>query len=260
MSSRPLEVAKGGIVTAKTRLPVLTGLDRPRLTGRLADVWTCPATLVLGPAGYGKTTLIAQMAAAARTAGLPVAWYQAGTSESSPKDLLRHLGYSLRCCLQLAGSDDPWETVEEAAADLEEWTDRPTLLVIDDLHVLGGTPAELALEQLIGYLPSNVHLLAASRVAPGWNMPRLRISATVLEISAEDLRFRLWEVDRLFREHYEQPLPPEECAELERRMEGWAGGLALFHLATRGTHHRRQKSGALKAGSPASVTAGLSGP
>jgi ATP/maltotriose-dependent transcriptional regulator MalT len=56
----------------------------------------------------------------------------------------------------------------------------------------------------------------------------------VLEITADDMRFRLWEIDRLFRKHYGQPLAPEECAELERRTEGWAGGLALFHLATRG--------------------------
>lgn len=218
---------------AKTRAPAQTGLERPRLMGRLAELWTHPAALTIGPAGYGKTTLLTHMAATTRAAGGAVAWYQASTSESSAADLLRHLEHTLRSALRPDQPGAPWLTVEDAAEQLESWADRRTLLVIDDLHVLSGTAAEGALEQLIGYLPENVHLLVASRVVPGWNMSRLRISAMVVEINAEDLRFRLWEVDRLFREHYGQPLAPEECAELERRTEGWAGGLALFHLATR---------------------------
>ena len=41
------------------------------------------------------------------------------------------------------------------------------------------------------------------------------------------------EVERLFRDHYKQQLPPQELAVLTRRIEGWAAGLQLFHLATR---------------------------
>ena len=48
------------------------------------------------------------------------------------------------------------------------------------------------------------------------------------------MRFRSWEVERLFRDFYAEPLPPEELAGLARRTEGWAAGLQLFHLATRG--------------------------
>jgi DNA-binding SARP family transcriptional activator len=227
-------LSRVGIVPAKTRIPAPTGLVRPRLSSRLVELWNYPATLTVGPAGYGKTTLLAQTAAAARSVDIPVAWYQASASESSNEDLLKHLGHTLRSALQVSASAPAWRTVDEAAECLETWVDRRTLLVIDDLHFLAGTSAEASLERLIGYLPSDVHLLAASRSVPGWNMSRLRLSSMVLEVSAEDLRFRLWEVDRLFREHYGQPLAPEDCAELERRTEGWVGGLALFHLATRG--------------------------
>ena len=52
------------------------------------------------------------------------------------------------------------------------------------------------------------------------------------EIGPDDLRFRSWEVDRLFRELYDRPLPPDEVAELERRTGGWVAALQLFHLAT----------------------------
>ena len=52
------------------------------------------------------------------------------------------------------------------------------------------------------------------------------------EIGPDDLRFRSWEVDRLFRELYRRPLLPDEVAELERRTGGWVAALQLFHLAT----------------------------
>jgi ATP/maltotriose-dependent transcriptional regulator MalT len=53
-------------------------------------------------------------------------------------------------------------------------------------------------------------------------------------VDADDLRFRSWEVERLFREIYHQPLPPEDAATLSQRTGGWAAGLAMFHLLTEG--------------------------
>src|SRR5205823_14969921 len=90
------------------------------------------------------------------------------------------------------------------------------------------------LERLIDYAPPSITFLIGSRALPGFNLSRLRVSGALLEISSEDLRFRSWEVERLFRDIYRAPLPPEELAELARRTEGWAAGLQLFHLATRG--------------------------
>src|SRR6202035_1952454 len=99
---------------------------------------------------------------------------------------------------------------------------------------LEDSPAELALERLIAYAPPNITFLIGSRALPGFNLSRLRVSGALLEIGSEDLRFRSWEVERLFGDFCREPLPPEELAELARRTEGWAAGLQLFHLATRG--------------------------
>ena len=127
-----------------------------------------------------------------------------------------------------------WATVEYAANALETWAGPPALLIIDDVHTLHGTAAEAGLERLIDYAPRSVHFAIASRDTPGFNLSRLRVSGELLELSGDDLRFRSWEVERLFREFYAEPLPPEELAGLARRTEGWAAGLQLFHLATRG--------------------------
>jgi DNA-binding SARP family transcriptional activator len=77
-------------------------------------------------------------------------------------------------------------------------------------------------------------MVAATRRAPGFNLSRLRVSGDLFELGPEDLRFRSWEVERLFLDFYGEPLRPDELAELARRTEGWAAGLQLFHLATRG--------------------------
>ena len=58
------------------------------------------------------------------------------------------------------------------------------------------------------------------------------VSGELAQLDAEDLRFRSWEVEELFRAVYAQPLSPETAAALTRRTGGWAAGLQLFHLAT----------------------------
>src|SRR5262249_32679188 len=102
----------------------------------------------------------------------------------------------------------------------------------DDVHLLEGSSAELALADLITRLPPRMRLLLASRVDLALDLSRLRGSGQVIEIGPDDLRFRAWEVEELFRDVYRQPLIPEEVATLARRTGGWAAYLQLFHLAT----------------------------
>ena len=77
-------------------------------------------------------------------------------------------------------------------------------------------------------------MLIGSRRQPEMNIPRLRVSGLLQEISSDDLRFRSWEVEELFIWVFREPLSPESSAALTRRTGGWAAGLQLFHLATAG--------------------------
>jgi DNA-binding SARP family transcriptional activator len=218
-----------GIVPGKVRVPTVHGIRRPRLHDLLLDhVREHQLALVVAPAGSGKTTLLAQGAA---LADCPVAWYRAESSDGNQRHFLRYLETALSAALpELPGG---WRSVVDATRALEERPGTRVLLIIDDLHALQGTPAEQAIEQLIGYGPPGLAILGASRYPPGFNLPRLRVSGALLELGSDDLRFRTWEVERLFWDFYRQPLPPEDLAALARRTEGWAAGLQLFHLATR---------------------------
>ena len=222
------------VASAKIRLPSPPSLSRERLNAKLAAVWSHRLALIVAPAGYGKTTAAANFVAASN---VPTAWYRLEALDSDEVRLLAHLERAMhRAVPQLRGQ---WESVADASEALEVASQGRLLLVIDDLHTIEGTPAEAALERFIEYAPNSLRIVGMTRVAPGFNMARLRVQDDLVEISADDLRFRQWETEQLFRDFYRQRLDPEELAELTRRTDGWAAGLQLFHLATR--EHTREE-------------------
>jgi DNA-binding SARP family transcriptional activator len=216
------------VVAAKLRVPAADSYGLARLDVLMGRLWGRRLGLVVAPAGAGKTTLIARFAS---SAGVPVAWYRCESWDVSAQQLLLHLSEAFAPVL---GKPCDWHTVEEAVFDLDPLPAARVLLVIDDGHAIDGTPAARALERLLDYAPTGLLTLVASRRQPDFNLPRLRVSGGLAEITGEDLRFRSWEVENLFRDFYQEPLPPVELAELARRTEGWAAGLQLFHLATTG--------------------------
>lgn len=216
------------VLGAKVRAPRVRALPRERLHDLLATVWQHRLALVVAPAGSGKTTVLAQFAAAA---GVPVAWYRAEPADASAAAAVAHLERGLVAAFGVPGG---WTSVDDVIEALDFWEGDQGLIAVDDLHALWGTEAEATLERLLEHLPPGIAMVAAARRAPGFNLSRLRVSDQVIEVGPEELRFRSWEVERLFHDFYGEPLPPDEQAELARRTEGWAAGLQLFHLATRG--------------------------
>jgi len=213
---------------ARMRPPLVRAVPRGRLTKLLSRDDGQRMLLVVAPAGSGKTTLLVQFAHAAVR---PVAWYWADSSEQSSSLFISRLEQSL--AEALPGLERGWESTEDLCRGLEEWHGPFPLLVIDDFHVLQGSPAETAFENVLLSAP-RLQVVLGSRALPGFDLSRLRVSGRLLELGPEDLRFRSWEVEHLFRDFYGEPLAPEDLALLTRRTEGWAAALQLFHLATRG--------------------------
>jgi DNA-binding SARP family transcriptional activator/energy-coupling factor transporter ATP-binding protein EcfA2 len=224
------------IFLEKVRRPNLRGLVRERLdrhTEVLTDSVPHPVSLglVLGPPGSGKTTLLSHLAAAATDAA---AWYRVGTEDDDEIALTRHVGHTLGAALGRP------EVIAAAApgriADLVRALDDPKIgsvqLIIDDLHEITGTPAERALEGFLTLRPPKIRVILGSRRPPRINTSRMLVSGELIQLDGEDLRFRSWEVEQLFRAVYAAPLSPETAAALTRRTGGWAAGLQLFHLAT----------------------------
>ena len=219
----------GGVVPAKVRVPRVRWLPRERLDKLLPQLWLYRLGLVVAPAGSGKTTLLAGWAA---IADHPVAWYRAESTDGSETALVGYLEAAFAAAT--SGLPRGWKTVEDAAAAIESLPATNILLIVDDFHTLTGSPAEAAFERFVDYAPPTLAVLTGSRTLPAFNLSRRRVSGELLELAGDDLRFRSWEVERLFRDFYGDELRPDELARLARRTEGWAAGLQLFHLATRG--------------------------
>ncbi|MBO9556559.1 MAG: hypothetical protein J7523_18450, partial [Cellulomonas sp.] len=194
---------------------------RRALLQRLDDVVTSRFGLVVGPPGSGKTTVMTQWS---RTTGLPVVWgrcTRAGIVVRTP-------GAGAAMCLT---PDELGRMLLTGTPDRA--ADRAVLLVLDDAHELIGHPAERDLERLLLDVLPAVHVLVGSRVRPTFNLARSEISPPTV-LTGADLRLRPWEVDRLFRDVYDEPLTPEDVETVSRETDGWAVAVHLFHRSTAG--------------------------
>jgi DNA-binding SARP family transcriptional activator len=212
-------------LSAKAIAPGQLGLVRERLL-RVAG---SRLGLVLAPAGYGKTRLLAQVADSFD--GI-ACWYRADSADRDPALLRAKLGGALLRALGVpAGVPAPsWDPVLDALAA----TGKQVLLAVDDFHELDGAASEQCLTSLVEAAPGNCRFLIAGRHWSALDTRQLRVDGESTVIEAADLQFRSWEAERLFRDVYKEPLLPEDAAALTRRTGGWAAGLAMFQLLTAG--------------------------
>jgi len=224
------------------------------LRERLLAVGSRRVGVVLAPAGHGKTTLLGHVAA--RFDG-DVAWYRLDPGDRRPDRLAAGIARTLLRPLGVDPSvQDPpraaLTSLDDVAAALDvARPPRPVLLVLDDFHEVAGGDAERDLARFVSHAPPQLHVLLGARRVAGLDLVELRMSGGAVVVEEEDLRFRSWEVERLFRDVYGAPLAPEDAAALTRRTEGWAAGLAMFHLLTgsRPAEQRRRAIGDLSRGS-----------
>lgn len=218
-----------GVIDSKLHRPAASGLTRPRLIDPLVQDGGPGVAVVIAPPGAGKTTLLARAAAA--TSG-PVAWCCIGPEDRSGPGFLAHVARSLM--LDPGPESALPQDVSELLVAHPAGAGVPMSLFLDDVHELVGGTAEGHLADLLRWRPDNLRVVLGTRRPLSVNTPRLLVSDALVELDGEDLRFRSWEVEELFRVVYEEPLSPEAAAALTRRTGGWAAGLKLFHLATKG--------------------------
>ncbi|MDT5091976.1 MAG: hypothetical protein QOH60_1339 [Mycobacterium sp.] len=217
----------GGVLREKLRVPDASGLFRQRLEKPLLEGSPTALDVVVAPAGCGKTTLLSRVAAASQE---PVGWYRLTAEDSTEQRLVTHLVGAMAGFVDI----DEVDTVAALLGALDEWSGSGGLLILDDLHEIADTPAEVGLERFLSLRPPRLQVICGSRRMPEVNVPRIKVSGSFREINSDDLRFRSWEVEELFASVYHEPLRPEAAAALTRRTGGWAAGLQLFHLATAG--------------------------
>jgi LuxR family maltose regulon positive regulatory protein len=239
-----------------------TLLSRPRLLVRLNAALQEPLILISAPAGFGKTTLLADWLASRsdesrvlnpelsektqnsklKTQNFHVAWLSLDERDQDAHQFLRYLIAALqtiapdcgRTALDwLDGALAPPETVLTLLVNDLIDLPNPSVLVLDDYHVVRAPAIHAAVAFLLDHLPPAVHLVLASREDPPLPLARLRARGQLAELRAADLHFTLDEAATLLDTGLGLRLDEGQIAMLVARTEGWATGLQLAGLALR---------------------------
>ena len=215
-------------------------------SGLLAHLDRSAAKLVLiaAPAGYGKTTLLAQwcsLSASARS----FAWVSLSQEDNDPTAFWRLVVHALqRACPAVAGANlrRPLEArlpdvtekllpalVNEMAALKERVT-----VVLDDYHLITEPACHSQLQFLLLHLPQHVQIAISSRADPPLPLAWLRASGDLTEVRMADLRLPPEAAAAIIHRLSGVELGDHEVRELTERTEGWPAGIYLAALALRG--------------------------
>jgi LuxR family maltose regulon positive regulatory protein len=107
-------------------------------------------------------------------------------------------------------------------------------LVLDDYHVINNPVIHAGITFLLDHLPSQMHLMIASRTDPPLPLARLRAGNLMIELRLEDLRFTSEEVALFLNQVMGLNLCDDDIAALGTRTEGWIVGLQLAALSLQG--------------------------
>ena len=209
---------------------------RARLIERLMAGARGTLTLVVAPAGYGKTTLLSEWCAAlAGDAGrpaVPVAWLGLDAGDN---DLVRFLRY-VAAALRQAGAPVGTAGDSLAVGLINDLTTLPgdVVLVLDDYQVIEAPDVHQAVAFLLEHLPPRVHVVIATRADPPLPLARLRARGQLAELRAANLRCTVEEAAAFLEQTMGLALTADEAAVLEGRTEGWIAGLQLAALSLQG--------------------------
>ena len=219
-------------------------VPRTVLVERLLASQTTPIFCVVAPAGYGKTTLLAQWA---ERKGGRVAWVSVDRRDNDPVVLLTYIAVALDRvepidpevfqALAAPGVLVLATVVPRFAAAVSQMTE-PVAVVLDHLELLDNRECLDAVAELAMRLPAGSQLVVASRHTPPLPVAFLRAQGRVVEVGADELAMDEQEA-RALLEGAGVQLTPGEVAELVGRTEGWPVGLYLAALAHKAGGPRR---------------------
>jgi LuxR family maltose regulon positive regulatory protein len=215
-------------------------VERPRLLDRLGGERAPAVLLVSAPAGFGKSTLLAQ----SLLAGAPsVAWLSLDPGDSDPPMFWAYVLAALRTAAPSVGGSaqvllespggTPITTVLTSLLNDLAASEEEVVLVLDDYHVVHAPEIHEAMSFLVDHLPAQLRLVIATRSDPPLPLARLRARGQLAEVRAADLRFTEPETAAYF-DVMGLDLSAHEVTTLEGRTEGWVAALQLAALSLQG--------------------------
>jgi LuxR family transcriptional regulator, maltose regulon positive regulatory protein len=220
-------------------------VPRTELVERLLNSQATPFVCVVAPAGYGKTTVLAQWAA---RKGNRVAWVSVDRRDNDPVVLLRYVAAALDRvepidpgvfqALASAGVSVLGTVLPRFASAVSAMAE-PVALVLDHVELLDNRECVDAVAELAMRLPTGSQLLLASRRTPPLPVAVLRAQGQMAEIGVDQLAMDEQEA-RALLEGAGVGLADADLTEVRRRTEGWPVGLHLAALAVKAGGQQHQ--------------------
>jgi LuxR family transcriptional regulator, maltose regulon positive regulatory protein len=232
------------LLETKLQVPMLhrTIVPRTRLIEHVRRGVESRLTLVSAPAGFGKTTLLVELAGVASDHA-QVAWLSLEPGDNDPVVFWKYLASAIDRAIPGVGAgalallDAPQTPVEVVVRTLlNDLAAIPTgiVLLLDDYHVVDGAQFQDAMSFLVEHLPPTAHLVIGTRADPHLPLARLRARGELVEIRASALRFSSEEATAYLNEAMGLALTTRDVEALEHRTEGWIAALQLAALSLRG--------------------------
>ncbi|MEV4517067.1 LuxR C-terminal-related transcriptional regulator [Dactylosporangium sp. NPDC049525] len=215
--------------------PVERSLLREELIDELWGLTDLPVTVVTGPAGSGKTQLVA--AWADDSPGWDtIAWLTLDQDDTrQPARMWRHLLAALRnagvllpvALLEWTAAPDHRAVIELAAVLARH--PQPLVLVLDDVCRLAAEQLH-EIEFLLRHAQGRLRLVLIGRHRPHFPLHRYRLTDQLSELHGADLALDPAEVQALFALH-DVDLTDADLAEVMRQTRGWLVGVRLCAMA-----------------------------
>jgi LuxR family transcriptional regulator, maltose regulon positive regulatory protein len=243
-ASQSMCLPDSGLVASKLVAPASRAglLPRSSLQSLLGGSLQGKLCLVEAPAGFGKTTLLAQWQAAA--GGGRVAWVSLDDGDNDPTRFWVYVVEALRTVEPGVGtaalaalvrpSTDLYRAVLPGLLNDLHAVGSTLVLVLDDYHLITNPTCHQTLTFFLDHLSAGVHVALSGRTDPPLPLARMRARGEMAEIRVADLQFTDEEAIALLNTSMGLQLTAEDVERLAERTEGWAAGLDLAGLSLRG--------------------------
>ena len=232
------------ILSSKLSIPPLRArlVPRPRLVQKLNQGLECGFILISAPAGYGKSTLLAEWLDQLH---MPTAWL---SLDEKDNDLGRFLSYltaafhEIDATIQIFGDLIQDESSGQVETELTSLVNhlaqekQPFCLVMDDYHVIQNQAVHGALGFLLENRPASLHAVIATRADPPLPLARLRARSALCELRMVELRFSTQEAADFLANTMGLKLSSHDVSRIAQRTEGWIAGLQMAALSMQNLH------------------------
>lgn len=225
-------VGPGWFQKAKVRPPESPKgyVSRPSLAQRLEGVLQRRLTVLQAPAGFGKTTLLADVARRTKEQGVVVGWISLD-NDDTPNVFGSYLAYAFEqggLDLGVLGAHDTWSSSPAAqqvgmVAHAVELHAASCLLVLDEVERLP-RPTVRLVDELLKRPPRDLHVAMAFRSNPGVDVTTHVLQDRAIVVGAEELRFSRCDTRRFFAGN----LSRAQLAVVEERALGWPLALMVY--------------------------------